>query len=133
MTTCQSPPIERIVLNISGEITVAAPRESVFKALSDAPFFASCIEGVQDLKKIDAIRYDAVLETRIAYMRFKFKVVVEMTKLSPPEVIEATVEGTPLVWCAGSLQLRRRCSRRMAPAPSSVMRSRRGRILVPIN
>ena len=68
----------------------------MFKALSDAPFFASCIEGVQDLKKIDATHYDAVLETRIAYMRFKFKVAVEMTKAISPEEIEAKVEGTPL-------------------------------------
>jgi uncharacterized protein len=83
-------------LNITGEITVAAPREAVFKALSDAPFFASCIEGVQDFKKIDATHYDAVLETRIAYMRFKFKVAVEMTKAISPEKIEAKVEGTPL-------------------------------------
>ena len=83
-------------MNITGEITVAAPREAVFKALSDAPFFASCIEGVQDFKKIDATHYDAVLETRIAYMRFKFKVAVEMTKAISPEEIQAKVEGTPL-------------------------------------
>ena len=83
-------------MNITGEITVAAPREAVFKVLSDAPFFASCIEGVQDFKKIDATHYDAVLETRIAYMRFKFKVAVEMTKAISPEEIEAKVEGTPL-------------------------------------
>jgi carbon monoxide dehydrogenase subunit G len=83
-------------LNITGEITVAAPRAAVFKALSDAPFFASCIEGVQDLKQIDATHYDAVLETRIAYMRFKFKVAIEMTKAISPEEIEAKVEGTPL-------------------------------------
>ena len=83
-------------MNIAGEITVAAPREAVFKALSDAPFFASCIEGVRDLKEIDATHYDAVLETRIAYMRFNFKVAVEMSRISPPEEIEAKVEGTPL-------------------------------------
>jgi len=68
----------------------------VFKALSDAPFFASCIEGVRDLKQIDATHYDAVLETRIAYMRFNFKVAVEMSRISPPTEIEAKVEGTPL-------------------------------------
>jgi uncharacterized protein len=83
-------------LNITGEITVAAPRDAVFKALSDAPFFASCIEGVRDLKAIDATHYDAVLETRIAYMRFNFKVGVEMTKMTPPEEIEGKVEGTLL-------------------------------------
>ena len=83
-------------MNIAGEITVAAPREAVFKALSDAPFFASCIEGVQDLKQIDATHYDATFETRIAYMRFKFKIGVEMTKAISPTEIEARVEGTPL-------------------------------------
>jgi hypothetical protein len=83
-------------LNIAGEITVDAPREAVFKALSDAPFFASCIEGVRDLKVIDATHYDALLKTRIAYMHFKFNVTVEMSRISPPEDIEAKIEGTPL-------------------------------------
>ena len=83
-------------MNFAGEITVAAPREAVFGALCNAPFFASCIDGVHDLKEIDATHYDAVLETRIAYMRFKFKVGVEMSKAVPPEEIEAKVEGTPL-------------------------------------
>ena len=86
----------KCALNIAGEITVAAPRDAVFKALSDAPFFASCIEGVRDLKAIDATHFGAVLETRIAYLRFNFKVDVEITRLSAPEEIEAKVEGTPL-------------------------------------
>ena len=83
-------------MNFVGEITVAAPREAVFKALSDASFFASCIEGVRDLKSIDATHYDAVLETRIAYMRFSFKVAVEISRVTPPDEIEAKVEGTPM-------------------------------------
>ena len=68
----------------------------MFQALSDAPFFASCIEGVSDLKAIDATHYSAVLETRIAYLRFKFKAEVEITRISPPDKIEAKVEGTPM-------------------------------------
>ena len=83
-------------MNISGEITVPAPRAAVFDKLKDAPFFASCLEGVKDLKEIDATHYDAVLETKVAYMKFSFKVSVEITKLSPPDTIEAKVEGTPI-------------------------------------
>jgi carbon monoxide dehydrogenase subunit G len=83
-------------LKIAGEITVAAPRDAVFKALSDAPFFASCIEGVRDLKAIDATHFSAVLETRVAYLRFNFSANVEITGLSPPEEIKAKIEGTPL-------------------------------------
>ena len=83
-------------MNVAGEITVDASREAVFKALSDAQFFASCIDGVRDLKEIDATHYNAVLDTRIAYMRFTFIVTVEMCGILPPENIEAKVEGTPL-------------------------------------
>jgi len=81
---------------VSGEITLPAPRESVFQVLQNAPFFASCVEGVRDLKEIDATHYDAVLDTKVAYMKFTFKVSVEVTRLSPPERIEAKIEGTPL-------------------------------------
>lgn len=83
-------------MNVSGEITVPASRETVFNAIQNAPFFASCIEGVRDLQEIDATHYDAVLETRVAYLKFKFKVSVEVTRISPPDEIEAKIEGTPL-------------------------------------
>jgi uncharacterized protein len=81
---------------VTGEITLPAPRETVFQVLQNAPFFAACVEGVRDLKEIDATHYDAVLDTKVAYMKFTFKVTVEITQLSPPERIEAKIEGTPL-------------------------------------
>jgi carbon monoxide dehydrogenase subunit G len=83
-------------MNVSGEITVPAPRDVVFSALRSAPFFASCVDGVHELQEIDATHYDAVLETRVAYMPFKFKVNVEIMRISPPDEIEARIEGTPL-------------------------------------
>jgi uncharacterized protein len=81
---------------VTGEITLPAPREAVFGVLQNAPFFASCVEGVRDLTEIDATHYDAVLETKVAFMTFTFKVSVEVTKLTPPSRIEAKIEGTPL-------------------------------------
>lgn len=83
-------------MKLSGDISVKAPRAKIFDALRDPYFFASCIEGVRDLTPIDALRYDAVLETRVAYIQFKFKVVVEMTRIEAPHEIEAKVEGVPL-------------------------------------
>ena len=83
-------------MNISGEITVAAPRAAVFDKLKDAPFFASCVDGVKNLQAIDETHYDAVLETKVAYMTFSFKVSVEITNLTAPDTIEARVEGTPI-------------------------------------
>jgi len=81
---------------VTGEITLPAPREAVFQVLQNAPFFASCVEGVHDLEEIDATHYDAILDTKVAYMSFVFKVTVEITRLSPPERIEAKIEGMPL-------------------------------------
>jgi uncharacterized protein len=81
---------------ITGEIMLPAPRETVFQVLQNAPFFASCVEGVRDLTEVDATHYDAVLETKVSFMKFTFKVSVEVTKVSPPDRIEAKIEGTPL-------------------------------------
>src|SRR5690606_20441951 len=64
--------------------------------LSDAHFFASCIDGVSELTEIDATHYSALFATRVAYMRFTFKVDVAMTRIEPPGFIEAKVEGTPV-------------------------------------
>jgi carbon monoxide dehydrogenase subunit G len=83
-------------MKLSGEIRVKAPRAKVFEALRDARFFASCIEGVRDLTEIDSTHYVAVLETKVAYLQFKFKVAVELTRVEPPHALEARIEGMPL-------------------------------------
>jgi carbon monoxide dehydrogenase subunit G len=83
-------------MKFSGEITVQAPRAAVYEKVRDARFFASCVDGVRDLAEIGPDRYSAVLETKVAYMKFSFKVTVEVTRADPPNEIQAKVEGTPL-------------------------------------
>ena len=83
-------------MKFTGELTVKAPRGAVFDALRDARFFASCVDGVRDLSELGPDRYAAVFETKVAYMKFRFKVTVELTRADPPRQIEAKVEGTPL-------------------------------------
>jgi carbon monoxide dehydrogenase subunit G len=83
-------------MNVSGEFTIKAPREEVFNTLRDASSFVRFVDGVHDLKEIDANRYEAVFETKVAYMKFKFNVTVELTRIEAPGVIEARIEGTPL-------------------------------------
>ena len=83
-------------MNLSGEIAVRAPRQAVFDAVRDARFFAGCIDGVRELDEIDPTHYTALFETKLAYMTFRFKIAVEVTQLTPPDRIEAKLEGTPL-------------------------------------
>lgn len=60
--------------------------------------FATLIDGVSGLVPLDAPqnkRFDAVLETKVAYMSFKFKVTVEFVRIESPHEIAAKIEGAP--------------------------------------
>jgi uncharacterized protein len=83
-------------MRLNGEFTVPAPRDAVFARLTDPPFFLSCIEGASNLVEVDPSHYTAMLETSIAYMKFKFAVAVAFLERLPPERIAAKVEGTPM-------------------------------------
>jgi len=83
-------------MKFTGDILIPAPRDAVYAKVRDARFFASCVEGVQELNEIDADHYTAVLETKVAYLKFKFNVAVEVVRAQPPAEIEAKIEGTPL-------------------------------------
>jgi carbon monoxide dehydrogenase subunit G len=83
-------------MKLSGEIAIHVPRHRIFEALRDPRFFASCIEGVRDLAEIGEDRYSAMLETRVAYLQFRFKVEVALTRVDAPRELEARIEGTPL-------------------------------------
>ena len=83
-------------MNITGQVKVNAPRVAVFEKLNDARFFASCIDGVSDLQEIDPTHFTAVLETKVAYIRLKFNISVEISESHIPHRIVAKSEGTPI-------------------------------------
>jgi carbon monoxide dehydrogenase subunit G len=82
-------------MKFTGELVVNAPRELVFDRLKDARFFASCVEGVRNLQEVTPTTYTADFETKVAYIRFKFEVAVELTRADRPDAIEAKIEGKP--------------------------------------
>ena len=83
-------------MKFSGELTVTAPRARVYEKVRDARFFASCVDGVQDLQETAPDTYAAVFATKVAYMNFKFNVTVRVVRAEEPSEIEAKVEGAPL-------------------------------------
>jgi carbon monoxide dehydrogenase subunit G len=82
-------------MKFTGDIVIAAARDAVYAKVRDARFFASCVEGVQELNEIDPDHYTAVLETKVAYLKFKFNVAVKVVRADAPREIEARIEGTP--------------------------------------
>jgi carbon monoxide dehydrogenase subunit G len=83
-------------MKVSGEFMVNAPRGVVFRTLRDASSFVRFVDGVQELKEIDGNHYEAIFETKVAYIRFKFNVTVVVTRVEEPSEIEAKIEGMPL-------------------------------------
>ena len=109
-------------MNVTGEFTVNAPRDVVFKTLRDPNSFVRFVDGVSDLKELDPTHYAAVFETRVAYLKFKFNVTVEVTNVEEPSVIEAKIEGTPSAWSVASRRSRSPSSKTPAPRPRSPIR-----------
>src|SRR6202790_3543046 len=83
-------------MKFSLELTVKEPRAQVYKTVRDARVFASFVDGVNDLAEDAPDTYSAGFETKVAYMKFSFKVTVEVVRAEEPREIEAKVEGTPL-------------------------------------
>jgi len=81
---------------IDGKIEVPANINDVFNRLNDVHFFASCIDGVSDLVELSPNKYSATLETKIAYIRIKFQILVEISESHSPNKIVAKSEGTPM-------------------------------------
>jgi len=69
-------------MNVTGECTVSGSREALFDKLADPFFFASCFDGVSGLTETGPGRYDAAFETTVAYMKFRFKMQVEIVRLA---------------------------------------------------
>ena len=83
-------------MKISGTIIVQAPCAEVYKALRDARLFASCVKGVCDLAETGPDAYSAMFETKVAYMKFAFKVTIQVVRADEPREIEAKIEGAPV-------------------------------------
>jgi carbon monoxide dehydrogenase subunit G len=77
----------------SGEFVVAVDRDTAFGFVGDAVRVAKCIPGCTDLAELSPGRYSAVLTNEVAFITLRFKVIVEVVKLEPPNAIEAKVTG----------------------------------------
>jgi carbon monoxide dehydrogenase subunit G len=77
----------------SGEFVVGVDRETAFGFVGDAARVAKCIPGCTDLLELSPGRYSAVLTNEVAFITLRFKVIVEVVKIEPPNGIEAKVTG----------------------------------------
>lgn len=78
---------------MTGEQSIAAPRERVWATLNDPEVLRQCIPGCQSLTKEAADRLRATVEIRIGPIGARFDGVVTLSDLNPPESYTITGQG----------------------------------------
>ena len=72
---------------------MAVARDRVFAFVRDPFRLAACIPGCDNLRELAPNRYAATLSNKVGPIAVTFDVTVELTKVEPPEAIDATVSG----------------------------------------
>ncbi|WEX09404.1 carbon monoxide dehydrogenase subunit G [Chelativorans sp. AA-79] len=78
---------------IEGEERIAAPVETVWRALNDPEVLKDCIPGCQSLEKKSDTEFAAVVSLKIGPIKARFNGGVELTNLNPPRSYTISGEG----------------------------------------
>ena len=79
----------------AGEYAIAARREDVWTALNDPDVLGQCIDGCQEVTKVDEEHFDVKVKAKIGPVSAVFQAALELKNLVPPEsyTIEGSVKG----------------------------------------
>jgi carbon monoxide dehydrogenase subunit G len=82
-----------INMNMTGEQHIAAPRERVWEGLNDPEILRASIPGCQSLERGADDRFTATVEVKVGPIGARFKGVVALTDLNPPNGYTLILEG----------------------------------------
>lgn len=78
---------------IEGEERIAAPVETVWRALNDPEILEDCIPGCETLEKTSETEFAATVYLKIGPIKARFNGTVELTNLDPPHSYTISGEG----------------------------------------
>src|SRR5690606_4320822 len=78
---------------IEGEERIAAPVETVWRALNDPAVLKDCIPGCEELEKKSDTEFAATVSLKIGPIKARFNGAVELTNLNPPHSYTISGEG----------------------------------------
>lgn len=73
-----------MAMTMTGEVQLAAPRETVWDKLNDPEVLKGCVPGCEQFDRIADNEFQAVAVTKIGPVKAKFKGKVQLTDLDPP-------------------------------------------------
>lgn len=86
-------PVEQIVMRVDGSFEIDIPRETLFRSITDPALMATCVPGCENIERIDATTYRAVVKVALGVIKARFNLVVEVTKEIPPESVHSITRG----------------------------------------
>ena len=82
-------------MEIRGEIRVDAPRENAFEFVRTPELLAACMPGCRELTPLDDGRYAANMDVKVGFVPLKFRGVMSMDEIAPPDKLSGTVIAKP--------------------------------------
>jgi len=82
-----------MAMNMSGEVQLPAPQETVWQKLNDPEVLKVCIPGCESLDKLSDTEFQAVATNKIGPVKARFKGKVRLSDLDPPNAYKISGEG----------------------------------------
>ena len=82
-----------MAMTMTGEVQLAAPRQTVWEKLNDLEVLKATIPGCESLEKTSDTSFQAVAVTKIGPVKAKWKGKVNLTDLDPPNGYKIVGEG----------------------------------------
>ena len=80
-------------MEMSGEYTIAAPRQAVWDALNDPEVLKACIPGCETLDKTSDTEMTAAVTAKVGPVKAKFNGSVTLSDIDPPNGYRISGEG----------------------------------------
>ena len=80
-------------MKMSGEVQLAAPRDTVWQMLNDPEVQKTCIPGCESLAKVSEVEFEAVAVNKVGPVKARFKGKVRFEDIDPPNGYRIVGEG----------------------------------------
>lgn len=78
---------------MEGRFEVTAPRERVWRSITDPGLMVACIPGCEAIELIDSRSYRAKVLVVVGPIKARFNLIVEVKDESPPESVTSATRG----------------------------------------
>ena len=78
---------------VEGSFTVEAPREEVWRCITDPAVMAPCVPGCEAIETVDSRNYKARVKVEFGPIKASFNLGVEITEENPPDSVRSITRG----------------------------------------